>query len=176
MQCNSQHANLAFWVTIVTLYDFNLRLNIMMWQLVPLPGTKANCISLTFTIWWMEESSTCSSGLVCEVETMVVTMVKGFTHALVEVQDEALLSVYWDPTAENSLCQFSHQLNLFLTTSLASAAFPPYFRNLACFSCTATPTCSFHHQVSGLHWWCLERLQTLVAASSKGFFSFKRTV
>ena len=44
------------------------------------------------------------------------------------------------------------------------------------FSCMASSTCSFHHQVSGLHWWFLERPQTSTAASNRGSFSFDQTV
>ena len=36
----------------------------------------------------------------------------------------------------------------------------------------ALSTSSFHHLVSGFHWWFFEILQTSVAASSKGPFSF----
>ena len=47
--------------------------------------------------------------LICEFETIVVTVVKGFTIALIKIQDETLLPAYWGHTiAENSLCQFSY--------------------------------------------------------------------
>ena len=48
--------------------------------------------------------------------------------------------------------------------------------NRARFPCKASSTFSFHHQVSCLHLWFLERPQTLVAASSRGPFSFDQTV
>ena len=35
-------------------------------------------------------------------------------------------------------------------------------------------SCSFHHQVSGLHWWFIGRLQTSVAASSRRIVSFEQ--
>ena len=77
-------------------------------SVVSLPGTKANCISSIFTILWMEKSSTHSSSFsdfICNIETMVITTVKGFILALIDILNEAVLLVYWDhTTAENSLC------------------------------------------------------------------------
>ena len=68
-----------------------------------------------------------------------------------------------------------------VSASLASAILPPSFRafqalNRAHFPCKASSTFSFHHQVSCLHLWFLERPQTLVAASCRGPFSFDQTV
>ena len=56
--------------------------------------------------------------MIYELETTIAVMVKGFTLAILEGQDEAILPVCWDlTTAENILCQLSCQLNSFLTSS-----------------------------------------------------------
>ena len=48
---------------------------------------------------------------------MIIATVKGFTLALIEVQNEALpQALFIHTTTENSLCQLSCQLNSFLTS------------------------------------------------------------
>ena len=56
----------------------------------------------------------------CEYLSVYHSTVEGFTIALIEVQNEALLRICWDQdhtTTANSLCHLSCQLNSFLTIS-----------------------------------------------------------
>ena len=73
------------------------------------PGIKVNCISSMFSIW----------GNLAPVPAASWLDLWAWNHGnyhghLIEVLDEALLTVYWDhTTAENNLHQFSDQPNSF---------------------------------------------------------------
>ena len=114
-------------------------------SVAPLPGTKPNCISSVFTMSQMYPLQQLHD-LICELETTIVATVKGFTFAPAEVQNWALLPVWWDhTTAENSLLSVvlpaqllphqqlsASQLHARWTSSLAAFRFAECFVDPCC--------------------------------------------
>ena len=86
------------------------------------------------------------------------------------------MNILWRiPLSPFFASDFNSQMAVF--TAMVSAILPVFFRalltlNHARFSCTASPTCSFYHQVSGVHWCFLMSLHTSMAASSRGHNRF----